>query len=512
VFVAGGIMLSRLTGLVRQRALSHYLGLGDEADAFSWAFRIPNLLQNLFGEGALSASFIPVYARRLGGGDTEGARRGAGAVLGLLSLVISVLVLIGVLAAPLLVTLLAPGFEGDKKDLTVVLVRVLFPGAGLLVFSAWCLGILNSHRRFFLSYAAPVAWNFAIIVAVLVAGPRVDASRLTVIAALGSVAGSLLQFLVQWPLARRLAQRPRLSLGRGDPLVQEVRRTFGPALLSRGVVQLSAFIDSLIASLLPTGAVAALTNAQLLYQLPVSLFGMSVAAAELPSMASATAGEGDPSAALRERLVRAEERVAFFVIPSAAAFIALGHMVAGLVFQSGRFTEGDARYVWGVLAFASVGLLAATLARLLSSAFFALGDTGTPFRYAALRVALSSAAGFLAAWFGPELLGLDRRWGLAGLTLASGLAGWMEFFLLRRALHRRIGAFGLPPGRLARLWVAAAVGTLAGWGVLLLLPAAHLVIRALASLGAFGVLYLSVTLLMRVPQATALLLRGGSGT
>ena len=492
MFVAGGIMLSRLAGLVRQRALAHYLGLGAEADAFAAAFRIPNLLQNLFGEGALSAAFIPVYARRIGANDPESARRVAGAVLSWLAVILSVVVLAGVTAAPLLVDIIAPGFAGSTRALTITLVRLLFPGAALLVFSAWCLGILNSHRRFFLSYAAPVAWNLAIIVTLLVAGPQVTPARLTVLAALASVVGSLLQFLVQLPLALRLSGGARLGLVREDPHVREVARTFGPALLSRGVAQLSAFIDSMIASLLPTGAVAALANAQLLYSLPVSLFGMSIAAAELPAMASETGRGEDVTAALRARLNTAMARVAFFVVPSAAAFIALGHMIAGLVYQSGRFDAEDARYVWAVLAASSVGLLAAALARLFASAFFALGDTRTPFRCAATRMLLGSAAGFLAARFGPGLVGIDTRWGLAGLTLASGIAGWLEFVLLRRALRARIGTVAIPRGRLVRLWLGAAAGAAAGWGTLYLLRAFPMPVQAIASLGAFGGIYLLI--------------------
>jgi putative peptidoglycan lipid II flippase len=167
--VAAGILLSRLAGLVRQRVLSHYLGLSLPADAFNLAFRIPNFLQNLFGEGVLSASFIPSYARLRSEGRDEEARRLAGAVLGILSIAVAILVALGITTAPWLVTLLAPGFEGPKRELTIELVRVLFPGVGLLVFSAWCLSILNSHRRFFLSYAAPVLWNCAIILATVLA-------------------------------------------------------------------------------------------------------------------------------------------------------------------------------------------------------------------------------------------------------------------------------------------------------------------------------------------------------
>src|SRR6202040_3195045 len=160
--VAAGILCSRLAGLVRLRVFAYYFGQqSDAADAFNAAFRIPNFLQNLFGEGALSASFIPVYASLVARGERREADRVAGAVGAILALVVSALVLVGVLAAPLLIAAIAPGFTGGKRALTIVIVRILFPGAGLLVLSAWCLGVLNSHGRFLLSYSAPVVWNAA---------------------------------------------------------------------------------------------------------------------------------------------------------------------------------------------------------------------------------------------------------------------------------------------------------------------------------------------------------------
>src|SRR5262252_1536420 len=160
--VAAGILLSRIAGLVRLRVFSHYFGLrSDAADAFNAAFRIPNFLQNLFGEGALSASFIPVYAALLGRGERREADRVAGAVGSLLTLIVAVIVLVGVVATPLFIDAVAPRFHGAKRELTIDLVRILFPGAGLLTMSAWCLGVLNSHRRFLLSYASAVVWNVA---------------------------------------------------------------------------------------------------------------------------------------------------------------------------------------------------------------------------------------------------------------------------------------------------------------------------------------------------------------
>jgi putative peptidoglycan lipid II flippase len=502
--VAAGIFLSRLTGLLRQRILAHFLGLGEAADAFAAAFRIPNFLQNLLGEGVLSASFIPVYARLTGQGRAEEARRVAGTVLSLLFLMTGLLVALGVTFAPELVLMLAPGFAGPKRDLTIRLVRILFPGVGLLVFSAWCLGILNSHRRFFLSYAAPVVWNAAIIVATLIpsgAAPEV----IVVWTAWGAVSGSLIQLLVQLPGALRAAGGVRPLLATGNESVRVVIRNFGPAFVGRGVVQISAFVDAILASLLPTGAVAAVLNAQLLYTLPVSLFGMSVAAAELPAL-SVTAGQDDEGhVALRSRIERAAAQIAFFVVPSVVAFLVLGKVIAAALFQTGRFSEADTEYVWAILAGATVGLLAATLARLYASAWYALQDTRRPLRYAVVRVGLTVVLGYLAALQLPDLLGIERQWGAVGLTASAGLAGWVEFVLLRRSLQQRIGPIPAHPNYLLRLSLAAAAaaaGGAAGW----VLAGDQLgsILLALLVLGIYGALYLGLTWLIRIPAALEL--------
>src|SRR2546421_4619563 len=315
--VAAGILLSRIIGLVRLRVFSHYFGLrSDAADAFNAAFRIPNFLQNLFGEGALSASFIPVYARLLAEGDEEEAGKVAGAVGALLALLVSLLCLVGVLVTPWLIDIIAPGFSGPKRDLTIALVRIFFPGAGLLVLSAWCLGILNSHRKLFLSYAAPVMWSGAMIGTLLVFGGRYTPSKLALALAWGSVLGSGLQFGIQIPFVIRLAQRLRVHLDLRSGHLREVVRNFGPVFISRGVVQISAYVDALLASVLPTGAVTGLINAQLIYVLPVSLFGMSVSAAELPVMSSALGSTEEIAAALRLRLDSGLRPIAYFIGPS----------------------------------------------------------------------------------------------------------------------------------------------------------------------------------------------------
>ncbi len=505
--VAAGIFLSRILGLVRQRALAHFLGNSSVADAFTAAFRIPNLLQNLFGEGALSASFIPVYAGLLAEKDAEEADRVAGAVGALLALVVSGIVVLGVLGAPVLVTIIAPGFAGDKRELTIRLVQILFPGAGLLVLSAWCLGILNSHRRFFLSYAAPVAWNVAIIGTLLVLGPRRSMAELAVAAAWASVAGSLLQVLVQWPTVRRLAPSLRFRLNAATAQVRAVLHNFVPAFVGRGVVQVSAFIDSLLATLLPTGAVAAIGYAQTIYLMPVSLFGMAISAAELPAMSGARGTAEEVGTFLRARLDGGLRRVAFLVVPSAMAFLALGHVIVRALYQTGEFGQQDSLYVWGILAGSAVGLLASTMGRLYASAFYALRDTRTPLRFAVIRVLLTGAFGWFAALRLPALLVIGPEWGAAGLTISAGVAGWVEFALLRRGLRMRIGATGLPTGYLPRLWAAAALGAGVGWIALRYLPAWHPVPAAVVILGGFGVTYLLAARLFGVQEARNLLVR-----
>jgi len=503
--VAAGIFLSRVAGLFRQRVLSHALGLSVSADAFNAAFRIPNFLQNLFGEGVLSASFIPAYAQLRAEGKEDEARRLAGAVLGILALFVAIMVALGVTSAPWLVRVLAPGFREGTRALTIQLVRILFPGVGVLVLSAWCLSVLNSHRKFFLSYAAPVIWNIAIIVATVLPGQGARRETITVWAAWGAVIGGVLQFLVQLPTVLRMTRGLSLSFNVRDEKVGQVFANFAPAFVTRGVSQISAFIDGIIASLLPYGSVTALANAQTLYTLPVSLFGMSIAAAELPELAEAAVGGVAAHGALRERLESAMRRVAFFIVPCVVAFTLLGHVVASLFFQSGRFSWADARYVWAILAGSTFGLLAGTLGRLYTSAFYALNDTRTPLKYAAVRVALTTILGYLAAVKMPLVLGIAPRWGAVGLTASAGLAGWVEFAMLRNGLRQRIGKTSIPAGYLLRLWGPAVLA--GGVAYLILQPIQGRygpIPRAALVLTPFAIIYILGASLLGVPQARGL--------
>lgn len=488
--VAAGILLSRLAGMVRDRIFGHYFGLSAFADAFRVAIRIPNTLQNLFGEGVLSASFIPVYAGLLARGEAEEAGRVAGAIFAILSLFTSVLVVAGVLATPLVIGFIATGLDPARRALAIPLVRIFFPGAGLLVMSAWCLGILNSHRKFFLSYSAPVLWNLIMIGALVGFGPRTSLDRLSIVVAWASVAGSAAQFLVQLPLVLRLVPGLRIGFAFGLENVRIVLRNFVPVFVSRGVVQISALVDLWLASFLPYGAIAALSNAQALYLLPVSLFGMSVSASELPEMSRAMGGDREVAEFLVKRLVGGLRRIALLVIPSAVAFIVLGDLVAGAIYQTGKFTAVDTRFVWTILAGSGVGLLASTQGRLYSSAFYALKDTRTPLRFALIRVTLTTILGYVCALPLPHLLGVDPKWGAAGLTASAGVSGWIEFLLLRRALSVRIGVARVGMAWMARLWGSAIVAAAVAWTIKVQAPIQQPQLAAVAVLIPFGVIYI----------------------
>lgn len=524
--VAAGILFSRLFGFIRARVFAHFFGNSIAAAAFQAALRIPNFLQNLFGEGVLSASFIPVYAKLLGQKDTEEADRVAGAVFGLLSLVTGLLVLAGVFCAPLLVDVIAGGFRESSRALTIQLVRILFPATGLLVYSAWCLGILNSHRRFFLSYAAPVIWNTAQIAALLLFGRHRSLEELATILAWSVVVGSALQFGVQvprvWALLGRF--RPSLDIFRGT--VRQVLRGFGPVVVGRGVVQLSAYVDTFYASLISERAFSTLAYAQLLYLLPVSLFGMSVSAAELPEMSRAGGSAQEVAAKLRERVDGGLHRIAFFVIPSVAALFFLGDVAGGAILQTGHFRPDDTRLLWYLMMGATVGLLASTSGRLYSSAFYALHDTKTPLYFSILRVVLTAVLAYASVTQLPGLLGVPRELGAVGITGTTGVAAWVEFELLRHTLGKRIGRTGLPPGTAARLWAGALAAAGVGVGIKValvrwfgasplavsawgghLLPAPEMKAWLVAPIVflPFGVTYFGVTALLGVPEARALL-------
>ncbi len=527
VIVALGIGVSRASGLLREFVASRVFGLGLAADAFTAASQIPNLLQNLLGEGVLSASFVPVYSKLLDDEDPKESSRVAGAVGALLLAITGICVGVFVLAARPITSVLAFGLSGEKFELVVDLVQIMALGMGFLVMSAWCLGVLNSHRRFFLPYAAPVVWNACQIVALYLMWARdwdlVDAARGL---ALAVTIGGLLQLLIQLPTVLRLAQGMRFRPTTQDPSVLEIRRRFVPAVLGRGVVQISAYLDLMLATLLATGAIAALIKAQLLYTLPVSLFAMSVAAAELPELSRLVT---DPQS-LAQRTQRGLKQIAFWMLLASFVSIAAGDLIVRVLFEGGKFDSTDAVLVWFVLAAYAVGLPAIGASRLLQNTCYAVGDTRGPARIAGLRVLVSATVALAimfsldrvivgrdglitnGTWFSSSPLPADLRaiegpvrLGAVGLAAGSALGAWVELMALSALCRRHLPHLASPTRSLYKPAVAAALSFVLTAAVRLLLADLPLLVAAPVVIGVAVVSYVAIGSRLGV-QETRLLL------
>jgi len=462
---AGGIALSRFSGIVRSVLVTNVLGIGLIGDAFAAAQRIPNILQNLFGEGALSAAFVPEYSR-LVDSDPEKAGKLAGGVLSFLLCLVTCLTAVGFLAAEPITRSIAWGFTGERFDLTVQLVRIVLLGTAILVMSAWCLAILNSHGRFFLGYSAPVVWNSAqILVLVVLAITELRNNSAAETLAWALVVGSVLQVAVQLPAVLRGNRHVRLNLAWKDSSTVLVLRRFVPAVAGRGALQFSSFIDLALASLLSVGAASALAAAQAIYLLPVALIATSVAAAELPELS-----RSPDVATMHERVSKRLLQMLWFIGPVLALYFAVGSNIADTLFNLGGFRNSvsadDLTVIGFTLSAYALGLPALLSSRLLQNVCFSAGDTTTPTRIATGRVLVSAALGVTLMFqleqvlvFNQSLIGfgdwnfvwgplpeatrnasnLPARLGPVGLALGSAIGAWMEFWLLRKHV---LGSWG----------------------------------------------------------------------
>jgi putative peptidoglycan lipid II flippase len=224
-------------------------------------------------------------------------------------------------------------------------------------------------------------------------------------------------------------------------------------------------------------------------------------------MSSALGSEEQVAETLRQRIAASTRRIGFFVVPSAVGFIALGDVITAAIYQTGKFSHADSVYVWSILAGSGVGLVASTIGRLYSSAYYALRDTRTPLNYAILRVALTTVLGYVFALPLPHALGIDEKWGAAGLTASAGMAGWVEMLLLRSTLNARIGRSGLSASYAARLWTAAVVGAAVGWAIKLAAPRLNPIVGAIVILTPYGLVFFALTLALRIDEASALIAR-----
>jgi putative peptidoglycan lipid II flippase len=505
--VALAVSLSRVAGLIRERIFAQYLGTSDAADAFGAALRIPMLMDSVFGDRVMSSAFIPRYSRLLAAGPRGESTRLAWAVASIQALLVAVVVLAGVVLAPVLVAWIAPGFGEEKSALTIRLVRILFPAIGLLALGSWCLGVLTSHRRFFLPYIVPILSAASISVAVIQAGSGRARPDIAVAAAWGALAGAALQVLAQLPwVVRALGRRPARRAGSGEDL-REVGRNAIPAT-ARGLVgRLGTWVEVAIAGFISTGALAGLNYAQLLYSLPVGLFTVAISAAMLPELSAATANSGTVVPRLAGALDAALRHTAWLLVACAVAFIALGDVITAAVYQGGHFTSDDVVYVWVILAASSFGLVGSSMGGLHATAFYAIGDAKTPLKSALFRLGARALLGVLLAIPLVRVLGLEPKWGAAGLGAAIGISGWIEFLLLRRWLDERLGIVRSPHfvPYLVTLWLIAGLAAGIAWVVRIAIPTEEPITRAAAVLGTYGVAYLGVSLIAGLREPRTLL-------
>ena len=431
--------------------------MGPATAAYVTALRVPNVFRNLLSEGALSASFVPVFSSLIEEGDAGSARRLAQGVLGRLLLLSALVIAVAVAAAPWIVAVIAPGYDAEMSARTTQLVRILFPMSGVMIVGAWCLGILTSHRRFLLPFAAPVLWNGAQI-AGLMLGARLGWEPLLVVLAWSTLIGSVLQVAVQLPPVRRLAGTLRPRIDRGFEPTGRVMRNAVPVAAGQGVFQLSSLTDVLLASLLAEGALAGIYFAQRIAMLPLALFGASAAVAALPEMSREKGAE-----ALRAHLVAGVRRVAYFIFPSVVVLLLLGDLAASIIYRRGSFGPEDVPVVHWILGAYAFGLVATSLAKLLASAFHALQDTRTPVKYAAASVAAGIAVGAASAlWLDARGFGLRAA---AGIVFGGSVGAWLNLALLAHGLGRRGagGWFASVRGRLARMGLGSVLAGVAFW-------------------------------------------------
>lgn len=418
-------MLSRVLGLLRDIVIATLFGARPEADAFFVAFRIPNLFRRLFAEGAFSQGFVPVMADYRARFDAAEVRRFLARVTGALAATLLLVVIVGMVAAPWLVSLFAPGFDGDdgRRELTVTLLRLTFPYLLLISLTALCGGVLNSFNRFAVPALTPVWLNICLIAAALGLASHLQEPILAL--GWGVLLAGIAQLAFQAPAMARIGMLVRPRWAPRDPGVRRVVALMLPAMFAASVSQLNLLVDTLLASTLVAGSIAWLYYADRLMELPLGIFAIALATVLLPRLSREHA-DGDPavfSATLDEGL-----RLGLLLtVPAAAALIVLGQPLITALFHYGAMTAGDVEQAGFALQAYALGLVGFTGVKILAPGFFARHDTRTPVRIAVQALVVNLVLNLV-------LIGPLAH---VGLALATSLAALANAGLLLRGLHRQ---------------------------------------------------------------------------
>ena len=444
-------LTSRVLGLVRDQALAYRFGAGDRMDAFLVALRIPNLLRELFAEGAMNAAFVPVFTRRLTREGREAAWRLGARLVNALAVVTGVMVTAGIVFAEPLTRLFAADYQDvpGKFELTVQLTRVVLPFFTLVAIAAACMGMLNSLRRFFVPALSPAAYNVCLIAATLVVVPLMPEDGMDPIAAVAAavLAGGAGQIAAQWRALRREGFRWRPALDPGDRGLREVVGLMGPATVAGAALQVNLAVNTYLATGEGTGAVSWLTAAFRLMYLPLGVLGVSIATVTLPAV-SRHAAAGD-LAAVRETVSRGLRLMLAVMVPAAVGLAVLATPVVRLVFEHGEFTAADTPATASALVCYAPGIVGYAAVRLTAPVFYAFGNSLTPALVSVVAVALNVVLNLV----------LVRIMGYPGLALGTALASWFNAGALLALLHRRLGGIDTRrlADRFARICLAAGI-------------------------------------------------------
>jgi putative peptidoglycan lipid II flippase len=443
--------ISRVLGLVRDQVFFALFGAGASHlnDAYVAAFRIPNLFRDLFAEGALSAAFVPTFSGVLEKQGKDESWALGNRVIGAVLVVVGALVVLGAMAAPWIVRVIAPGFEEipGKAALTSELTRILWPFLLVVALASVWMGMLNAHGRFAVPASASTMFNLgSILVGVTLAyaldptwGPRAMVGM-----ALGTLCGGALQWLVQVPALRAEGFRLRPRVDFADDGFRRVVRLMGPAVVGTSAVQVNVLVNTMFASTMGNGPISWLSGAFRLVQFPIGVFGVAVGAAALPSLSRAAA-RGDAED-YRTTLARSLRLVAFLCIPSAVGLAVLAEPLIGAIFQHGRFTAADTAQTGSALRYYAIGLAGYAAIKVLAPASYALGDSRTPAMVSVFSIVVNLVMNGLFTWrFG---------WGHRGLALAVSAVALVNSSLLFVAVHRRCA--------LDLRWIAHGAGKVLG--------------------------------------------------
>lgn len=429
--VSGMTLISRILGLVRDIVFARYFGASLVMDAFLVANRIPNMLRRFFAEGAFSAGFVPVMARYREKHNHEEAREFVDAVAGTFGIILFLVTLAGVIAAPLLVAIVAPGFIGEdgRFELSALMLRFTFPYLFFVSLTAFAGGVLNTYGHFGVPAFTPVILNIVLISAAIWLAPQLDEPGMAL--AYGVFIAGLLQLMFQLPFLAKIHAMPRPKWAAGHAGVKRAMKLMLPAIFGSSVAQINVLLGGIIASLLGVGKISLLYYSDRLMEFPLGLFGIALATVTLPYLSRQYASEShDEFSATLDWSMRL---VTLIAVPAAVGLIVLADPLVATIFYGGVFTAHDVRMTALALQAFSIGLIGFSFVKILAPAYFSREDTRTPVKIGLIALAVNFGLSVILAWY---LTSIDFAGSHAGLALAISVAAILNAWLLYRGLRK----------------------------------------------------------------------------